>query len=55
MALTSATVGESSAETVEIPHRYDFEEIKTIPQNWRRDLAQRGKLWKLLFLSEGKN
>ena len=25
-------------ETVEIPHRYDFEEIKTIPQNWRRDL-----------------
>ena len=26
------------SETVEIPHRYDFEEIKTIPQNWRRDL-----------------
>ena len=25
-------------ETVEIPHRYYFEEIKTIPQNWRRDL-----------------
>ncbi len=25
-------------ETVEIPNRYDFEEIKTIPQNWRRDL-----------------
>lgn len=25
-------------ETIEIPHRYDFEEIKTIPQNWRRDL-----------------
>ena len=23
---------------IEIPHRYDFEEIKTIPQNWRRDL-----------------
>ena len=26
------------SETVEIPNRYDFEEIKTIPQNWRRDL-----------------
>ena len=25
-------------EKVEIPHRYDFEEIKTIPQNWRREL-----------------
>ena len=25
-------------EKIEIPHRYDFEEIKTIPQNWRRDL-----------------
>ena len=25
-------------ETIEIPHRYDFEEIKTIPQNLRRDL-----------------
>ena len=25
-------------EIVEISHRYDFEEIKTIPQNWRRDL-----------------
>jgi len=25
-------------EEVEIPHRYDFEEIKTIPQNWRREL-----------------
>jgi alkanesulfonate monooxygenase SsuD/methylene tetrahydromethanopterin reductase-like flavin-dependent oxidoreductase (luciferase family) len=25
-------------ETVEIPNRYDFEDIKTIPQNWRRDL-----------------
>jgi alkanesulfonate monooxygenase SsuD/methylene tetrahydromethanopterin reductase-like flavin-dependent oxidoreductase (luciferase family) len=25
-------------ETVEISNRYDFEEIKTIPQNWRRDL-----------------
>ena len=25
-------------EKIKIPHRYDFEEIKTIPQNWRRDL-----------------
>tara|TARA_Y100000741_G_scaffold132100_1_gene99481 strand:+ start:3891 stop:5132 length:1242 start_codon:yes stop_codon:yes gene_type:complete len=25
-------------EKVEIPHRYDFEQIKTIPQNWRREL-----------------
>ena len=25
-------------EKVEISHRYDFEEIKTIPQNWRREL-----------------
>lgn len=25
-------------EKIEIPHRYNFEEIKTIPQNWRRDL-----------------
>ena len=25
-------------DKVEIPHRYDFEEIKTIPQNWRREL-----------------
>ena len=23
---------------IEIPHRYDFEEIKTIPQEWRREL-----------------
>ena len=29
---------EELTETVEIPNRYDFEEIKTIPQNWRRDL-----------------
>lgn len=25
-------------ELIEIPHRYDFEEIKTIPQEWRREL-----------------
>ncbi len=25
-------------ESIEIPHRYDFEEIKTIPQEWRREL-----------------
>lgn len=25
-------------ETIEIPHRYNFEEIKTIPQEWRREL-----------------
>tara|TARA_B100000900_G_scaffold398226_1_gene399373 strand:- start:2806 stop:4047 length:1242 start_codon:yes stop_codon:yes gene_type:complete len=25
-------------DKVEIPHRYDFEEIKTIPQQWRREL-----------------
>ena len=25
-------------EKIEIPHRYNFEEIKTIPQEWRREL-----------------
>ena len=29
---------ESSPESVEIGNRYVFEEIKTIPQDWRRDL-----------------
>ena len=29
---------ESSPESVEIENRYVFEEIKTIPQDWRRDL-----------------
>ena len=29
---------EKIPDVVEIPHRYDFEEIKTIPQNWRREL-----------------
>ena len=29
---------EKISDVVEIPHRYDFEEIKTIPQNWRREL-----------------
>tara|TARA_B100000530_G_scaffold156781_1_gene98476 strand:+ start:1 stop:1170 length:1170 start_codon:yes stop_codon:yes gene_type:complete len=29
---------EKIPDVVEIPHRYNFEEIKTIPQNWRREL-----------------
>ena len=29
---------EKIPDVVEIPHRYDFEEIKTIPQKWRREL-----------------
>ena len=29
---------DSSPESIEINRRYDFEEIKTIPQDWRREL-----------------
>ena len=29
---------EKIPDVVEIPHRYNFEEIKTIPKNWRREL-----------------
>jgi|TARA_B110000438_G_scaffold97711_1_gene96740 hypothetical protein len=29
---------EDLPDSIEIPHRYEFEEIKTIPQEWRREL-----------------
>ena len=29
---------EEAPSSIEIPHRYEFEEIKTIPQKWRREL-----------------
>jgi len=42
LAVQNATVNlrglDSMPDEVEIPRRYEFEEIKTIPQDWRRDL-----------------
>jgi alkanesulfonate monooxygenase SsuD/methylene tetrahydromethanopterin reductase-like flavin-dependent oxidoreductase (luciferase family) len=32
--------GEPAPELIEVPHRWDFESLKIVPQDWRRELLQ---------------